>query len=115
MKSANAIDPIENIVLWTDKAPGETTKEAGTTLPSRKTDNPLITRVEKISIPLLMYSQLLNQMGNSAHPTRGGFRYVVTDLEDPGGKMAKRPWNHGICFTVSTSEIGAGMETSTAG
>ena len=97
VKSANAIDPIENIVLWTDKAPGETTKEAGTTLPSRKTDNPLITRVEKISYPTLDVFPASRPNGKAVLILPGGgFRYVVTDLE--GSEAAK--WLNDLGITA---------------
>jgi len=96
-KSPNAIDPIENLSLWPELAPGESTTESGTTLPSRQTDNPLITRIEKITQPTLDVFPASKPNGKAVLILPGGgFRYVVTDLE--GSEAAK--WLNDLGITA---------------
>ncbi|MDB4338692.1 alpha/beta hydrolase [bacterium] len=110
-KSPNAISASENRLIWSDLAPGETTKESGNTLPSRKTDNPLITRVEAITQPTLDVFPAENPTGAAVLILPGGgFRYVVTDLE--GSEAAKWLNDLGITafvlrYRTNTSRDGA--------
>lgn len=77
-----APQPSESIPLWADLAPGETTQESGTQLPSRPTDSPTITRVEKITRPTLDVFLAKQPNGTAVVILPGGgFRYVVPDLE----------------------------------
>lgn len=77
-----APQPSASIPLWADLAPSETTKETGTQLPSRPTDSPTITRVEKITQPTLDLFLAKQPNGTAVLILPGGgFRYVVPDLE----------------------------------
>ncbi len=71
------------IFIWPDLAPGETQKNAGTTLPMRPQDKPPITRVEKISHPpmrVFLPKGKPNGVAVLILPG-GGFVRVVPDLE----------------------------------
>jgi acetyl esterase/lipase len=73
----------ERIAIWPDLAPGESVKHEGAALPKRGTDQPPITRVEKITHPTLE-AYLPEGGGNGAAVLvlpGGGFGYVVPDLE----------------------------------
>ncbi len=71
-----------SLPVWTDLAPGETTRERGTPLPTRPTDSPVITRVEKITEPTLDVFLAERPTGTAILILPGGgFRYVVPDLE----------------------------------
>jgi len=77
-----------SIPLWSDVAPGETTREIGIELPPRAADSPTITRVEKITQPTLDVYLADNPNGTAVLILPGGgFRYVVPDLE--GSEAAK--------------------------
>ena len=96
-KSPNAIEPSLNLPLWDQYAPGENTRDAGTALATRKTDNPLITRVEKITFPTLDVFPAERPNGKAVLILPGGgFRYVVTDLE--GSEAAK--WLNDLGITA---------------
>ncbi len=96
-KSPNAITPNENQPIWPNFAPGETSQDIGTTLPSRKTDQPLITRVEKITRPTIDVFPATKPNGKAVLILPGGgFRYVVTDLE--GSEAAK--WLNDVGITA---------------
>ncbi|MGI9239628.1 MAG: alpha/beta hydrolase, partial [Verrucomicrobiales bacterium] len=73
----------ERIAIWPDHAPGETVKQEGVALPSRDSDRPPITRVEKITQPTL--EAFLPEGGGNGTAVLvlpgGGFGYVVPDLE----------------------------------
>lgn len=77
------------IFVWPDLAPGETDRATGTTLPMRPTDNPPITRVEKIRRPpMVVYPATKNPNGAAVLILPGGgFGRVVPDLE--GSEAAK--------------------------
>lgn len=109
-KSPDAIEPTDNLLLWQSTAPGESTLHTGRALPSRKTDNPLITRVEKITQPTLDVFPAPSPNGKSVLILPGGgFRYVVTDLE--GSEAAKWLNDLGITAFVlryRTSEVREG-------
>lgn len=77
------------IFVWPDLAPGETDRASGTTLPMRPTDNPPITRVEKIRRPpMTVYPATKNPNGAAVLILPGGgFGRVVPDLE--GSEAAK--------------------------
>lgn len=106
-KSPNAIEPSLTLPLWDQTAPGESTKDAGTALAARKTDNPLITRVEEITYPTLDVFPAQEPNGKAVLILPGGgFRYVVTDLE--GSEAAKWLNDLGITAFVlryRTSEV----------
>jgi acetyl esterase/lipase len=106
-KSPNAIEPSLTLPLWDQTAPGESTKDVGTALAARKTDNPLITRVEKITYPTLDVFPAQEPNGKAVLILPGGgFRYVVTDLE--GSEAAKWLNDLGITAFVlryRTSEV----------
>lgn len=73
----------EIVTIWSDLAPGETEKNLGTPLAGRDSDNPPITRVEKITNPTMEVFLPIGQ-GNGVAMVilpGGGFRYVVPDLE----------------------------------
>ncbi|MCH1495826.1 MAG: alpha/beta hydrolase [Rubripirellula sp.] len=106
-KSPDAIEPALNLPLWDQTAPGESSKDAGTALAARTTDNPLITRVEKITYPTLDVFPAQEPNGRAVLILPGGgFRYVVTDLE--GSEAAKWLNDLGITAFVlryRTSEV----------
>jgi acetyl esterase/lipase len=89
---AQANLPVEELSvplpLWSELAPGETTREFGINLPARATDVPTITRVEKITQPTLDVLLADKPTGTAVLILPGGgFRYVVPDLE--GSEAAK--------------------------
>ncbi len=71
------------IFVWPDLAPDETDRATGTMLPMRPTDNPPITRVEKIRRPpMTVYPATENPNGAAVLILPGGgFGRVVPDLE----------------------------------
>ena len=109
-KSPNAITPVENLPIWPDVAPSETSKNPGVALASRKTDNPLITRIEKITQPTIDIFPAPDPNGSAVLILPGGgFRYVVTDLE--GSEAAKWLNDLGVTAFVlryRTSEVREG-------
>jgi acetyl esterase/lipase len=74
----------ETIPLWPGLAPGETTKNPGTTLPHRPEEQPPITRVENITAPTLSIFPAPQDetigVGILILPG-GGFGKVVPDME----------------------------------
>ncbi len=80
----------DSIFVWPDLAPDETERATGTALPMRPTDNPPITRVEKIRRPpMAVYPATKNANGAAVLILPGGgFGRVVPDLE--GSESA--PW-----------------------
>ncbi|MGV2337388.1 MAG UNVERIFIED_CONTAM: alpha/beta hydrolase [Planctomycetaceae bacterium] len=83
------------IDLWSDLAPGETTREPGTPLPQRPEEQPPVTRITGITRPTLT----LYPAKASITPARavlilpgGGFRRVVVDKE--GSEIAA--WLNGL-------------------
>ena len=85
----------ENIQLWPDFAPGETSKKAGTALPMRPEDSPPITRVENITAPSLDLYPAPGEKGNGVGILilpGGGFAKIVPDME--GSEAAK--WLNGL-------------------
>lgn len=79
--------------VWPKLAPGETTSEVGTELPSRENDKSRITRVEKVTQPTIdvYLADKPNGVSMLILPG-GGFKYVVPDLE--GSEAAK--WLNGL-------------------
>ena len=77
-----AQSPGLTLPIWPDLAPGESSREPGTALPLRPTDQPIITRVENITQPTLdvFLAEKPNGTGIVILPG-GGFKYVVPDLE----------------------------------
>lgn len=71
----------QQIAIWPDLAPGESTKKTGTKLPVRNGD-PSITRVEQITSPTIAVYQAEKPNGTAvAILPGGGFNYTVPDLE----------------------------------
>jgi acetyl esterase/lipase len=100
------------ILIWPAMAPGETTTSIGETLPPRETDQPTITRVEKIRTPSLdvFVPDTPNGTGIIILPG-GGFQRVVPDLE--GSEAAAWLNRLGITAFVlryRTSEMNAAHE-----
>lgn len=82
--SAEAREPDAVIDLWQNQAPGETTRETGTKLARRATENPPATRVKDITRPQLHVFQPAADKRNGAAILilpGGGYNYVVTDKE----------------------------------
>lgn len=79
----------EVVAIWPDLAPGETSKQTGTTLPGNKSEHPPITRVEGITSPTMdVFAPSGSPSGTAMLILPGGgFRYVVPDLE--GSEAAK--------------------------
>ncbi len=77
-----AQSPGLTLPIWPDLAPGESSREPGTALPLRATDQPIITRVENITQPTMdvFLAEKPNGTGIVILPG-GGFKYVVPDLE----------------------------------
>ena len=73
----------EPIFVWPDLAPGESDRATGTTLPARVSENPKITRVEKIRRPpMAVFPATKNANGVAVLiMPGGGFGKVVPDLE----------------------------------
>jgi acetyl esterase/lipase len=72
----------EPVFVWPDLAPGETTRETGTTQPNRKGEDPPITRVTNIRRPTL--AVFLPEKPNGTAILilpGGGFGKVVPDME----------------------------------
>lgn len=82
--NVEAREPDVVIDIWPGLAPGETTRETGTKLPRRATENPPATRVKDITRPQLNVFQppAGNRNGTAVliFPG-GGYSYVVTDKE----------------------------------
>ncbi|MEQ1825431.1 MAG: alpha/beta hydrolase [Pirellula sp.] len=79
--------PTRNITIWPEAAPGESTTNSGTALPSRPQDQPTITRVENISLPTMDVFLAAKPNGSAVVVLPGGgFKYVVPDLE--GSELA---------------------------
>lgn len=92
-----AIEPSANVAIWPELAPGETTQQKGQPLPTRPTDQPVITRIEKITQPTLDVFPAENPSGTAVLILPGGgFRYVVPDLE--GSEAAK--WLNDLGITA---------------
>ena len=92
-----APQPSRTIPVWNELAPGETTREPGTQLPSRPADSPTITRVEKITQPTLDVFLAKQPTGAAVLILPGGgFRYVVPDLE--GSEAAA--WLNDLAISV---------------
>ena len=73
----------EVMPIWPDKAPGETTADAGTALPPNPKD-PSITRIKDITKPMLTAYPAPKDVATGAAVVvlpGGGFGYVVPDLE----------------------------------
>ncbi len=85
------------IFVWPDLAPNETDRATGTMLPMRPSDNPPITRVEKIRRPPMhVYPATKNPNGGAVLILPGGgFGRVVPDLE--GSEAAE--WLGELGFT----------------
>lgn len=79
-----AREPDAVIDIWPGMAPGETTRETGTKLARRATENPPATRVKDITRPQLHVFQPAADKRNGAAILifpGGGYNYVVTDKE----------------------------------
>ncbi|MGV3486864.1 MAG: alpha/beta hydrolase [Planctomycetaceae bacterium] len=75
------------IAIWPDLAPGETSRESGTALPTRPDEKVPVTRVENISTPTMDVYPPTEPNGTAILVLPGGgFRYVVPDLE--GSELA---------------------------
>ncbi|MFN0197477.1 MAG: alpha/beta hydrolase [Planctomycetaceae bacterium] len=80
----HAREPDEIIDIWPDFAPGETTRETGTALPSRPNDNPPATRIKDITRPQLHVFKPSAEKQNGTVVLifpGGGYNYVVVDKE----------------------------------
>ncbi len=72
----------ERVSVWPDLAPGETARDTGTTQPTRKGENPPITRVVNIRRPTLEVFLPKNPNGTAILILPGGgFIKVVPDME----------------------------------
>lgn len=94
----STFDPKEmNQPIWPGLAPGESSGNTGEPLPPRARDNPLITRIEKITQPTIDVFPAEKPTGAAVLILPGGgFRYVVTDLE--GSEAAK--WLNDLGITA---------------
>ncbi|MEQ1839597.1 MAG: hypothetical protein ABL994_04235, partial [Verrucomicrobiales bacterium] len=103
----------ENVPLWPDFAPGETTKKAGTALPMRPEDSPPITRVENISAPSLDLYPAPGEKGNGVGILilpGGGFAKIVPDME--GSEAAKWLNSLGISAYVLNYRTTSGVDAT---
>ncbi len=85
----------ESLPLWPGLAPGETTKNTGTELPSRPEDHPPILRVESITAPTLAFHPAPQERSQGVGVLilpGGGFARVVPNLE--GSEAAE--WLNGL-------------------
>jgi acetyl esterase/lipase len=72
----------ENVFVWPDLAPGETSRDVGTNLPPRKGEKPPITRVVNIRRPTLDVFLPRKPNGTAILVLPGGgFKKVVPDME----------------------------------
>lgn len=79
-----ADEPSRVVPLWSELAPGETTRQTGETLPARPNEDPPATRIGGITQPLLeFYEPPADKQSGAAVLVMpgGGFRYVVHDKE----------------------------------
>ncbi len=92
-------DQIENVAIWPDLAPGETSRHTGDTLPMRAQDKPPITRVKNVRLPTIDVFPAAdpNGVGVVILPG-GGFGRIVPDLE--GSEPAEILNKHGISAFV---------------
>jgi acetyl esterase/lipase len=96
--SATTIDEPLSIPIWPDLAPGETSRDTGTQLPTKPDEVKPIARVSGVRRPTLDVYPAKNSTTNAAVLILpgGGFTYVVPDLE--GSEAA--PWLNDLGFTV---------------
>ncbi len=95
----SAREPDEIIDIWPEFAPGETTRETGTALPSRSNDNPPATRIKDITRPQLHIYKPTSRRSNGTAVLvfpGGGYSYVVVDKE--GSEAAE--WLNGLGITA---------------
>lgn len=88
----------ETLNVWPDLAPGETSRETGTLLPSKAGEAKPISRVSGVRRPTIdVYPAKNNPSGTAVLILPGGgFTYVVPDLE--GSEAA--PWLNELGITV---------------
>ena len=89
----------EPIAVWPDFAPGDTESSVGESLPRRPNENPVVTRVVKVSKPTFTIHVPDNPNGSAAVILPGGgFAKVVPDKE--GTEAADWLNEHGITAFV---------------
>ncbi|MCA9053148.1 MAG: alpha/beta hydrolase [Planctomycetaceae bacterium] len=99
LTSTGALLSAEPLDVWPDLAPGETTRNAGETLPARPEDKPTITRVTNITRPTFTVHLAEHPNGSGAVILPGGgFGRVVPDLE--GTEAAEWLNRHGVTAFV---------------
>ena len=94
-----AREPDVSIDIWPEFAPGETTRETGTALPPRPSDNPPATRIKDITRPQLHIFKPTAEASNGTAVLifpGGGYSYVVVDKE--GSEAAE--WLNGLGITA---------------
>lgn len=98
-EASEQADKIENVSIWPELAPGETSCNTGDVLPFRDQDKPPITRVENVRLPTMdVYPATKpNGVGVLILPG-GGFGKIVPDLE--GSEAAAILNRHGISAFV---------------
>ena len=79
---AHGLEELTSVPIWPELAPGETSRETGTTQPFRPNENPPVTRVTNIRFPTLdiFPAENPNGVGVLILPG-GGFGKVVPDME----------------------------------
>ena len=93
-----AQEPTRTLDVWTGSPPGERALSTGETMPQRPTENPLATRVAKITQPTLDVFEPSADKRNGAAVLilpGGGYNYVVVDKE--GAEAAR--WLNGLGVT----------------
>jgi acetyl esterase/lipase len=81
-QSPSGQEQASGVAIWSDLAPGETTRNLGDMLPSRDSEQPPITRVQNITAPTMDFFPAKHASGVAVLILPGGgFRYVVPDLE----------------------------------
>ncbi len=94
-------EPDRIVDVWPGVAPGETTKDVGTKLPMRATEQPPATRVGSITFPTLSFYEPPPEKRNGAVMLimpGGGYNYVVVDKE--GSEIAEWLNTQGITGVV---------------
>lgn len=97
--AASSVQADEVIDVWPDLAPGETTRQVGSALPRRPTENPPATRIQQITRPQLhRFSPPAEKRNRGAVLILpgGGYNYVVSDKE--GSEAAQ--WLTGLGWTA---------------
>lgn len=94
-------DPDRVVNVWPEMAPGETTHDVGTALPTRATEQPPATRVGGIMFPTLSFYNPPAENNSGAVALilpGGGYNYVVVDKE--GSEIAEWLNRQGVTGVV---------------